>query len=99
MFLERFEWRIGFAVRAEMANAFEAGLGRSGPNRAYAHAHANLSDGNLLDEVEQRRVGPVEQDRGAGVGQLACLRIELDINDAEGGDGPGLRQLDLVRGR
>src|SRR6266511_659220 len=88
---------VGLAGGPEVLDALEGGLALLGrrPHRLDAHAHVDVLGLGLLDEVHHPDVGSVEQDRRRHVGDLHLLVVERHVDDAEGGDGSLVADLDL----
>src|ERR1700730_18324431 len=79
------ELGVGLAGGPEVQDALERGLavGRVAPHGLDAHAHVHVGRDDLLDEVHQADVGPVEEDGGRYVRDLDLLSVEGDVHDAE----------------
>src|SRR5262245_61441165 len=74
--LEEVDLDVRLAGGAEVHDAFHAGHAILGllPDCLYAHADADLLVRDFLDEVEDRDVCAVEEDRRADVGDLDIAR-------------------------
>ena len=66
------------------------------PHRLDPHADVDVVDWALLDEVHDRDVGAVEQDRRGHVRDLHALAVERHVDDAELVTRADVRQLDLL---